>query len=205
MRKRSGLCPLWLLTCQVKSLLGDQGPTPNFRAPERRCLGDGCTDKHPQRARGRPGMSDRAAETGGDAPREPACRLTDRGAAPIPCPLEPQSLPSVCGSSVTRTQPQRPPRPQGNPGKPRAAGPALGWGEGQQGRDRGEPARPPPPRSSRPESRPPTRPACSSLTHPARLGGRTHTHTPARTWVPGAWSAPPALSPSLLPSISPQL
>lgn len=138
-------------------------------------------------------MRDRAAEMWGDALRGAACRLTGPGCSPHSlAPLSPKASPSVCWSSVTRTQPQRPPRPQGNPGKPRAAGaPPWGGEKGSRGGARGEPASPRPPRSSRPESRPPTRPACSSLIYPARPGRgawgegeaghphppHTHTHT----------------------------
>lgn len=139
-------------------------------------------------------MGDRTAEMWGDALREPARRLTDPGCSPHSlAPLSPKASPSVSCSSVTRTQPQRPPRPQGNPGKPRAAGaPPWGGEKGSRGGDRGEPASPLPPRSSRPESRPPTRPASSSLIYPARPGrgawGRRGGQTPHTHPRPGLWS-----------------
>lgn len=155
-------------------------------------------------------MRDRAAEMWGDALRGAACRLTGPGCSPHSlAPLSPKASPSVCWSSVTRTQPQRPPRPQGNPGKPRAAGaPPWGGEKGSRGGARGEPASPRPPRSSRPESRPPTRPACSSLIYPARPGRGAwgegeaghphppHTHTHPELWSIRVWSAP--LAPSRL-------
>lgn len=120
-------------------------------------------------------------------------RLTDPGCSPHSLALlSPKASPSVSCSSVTRTQPQRPPRPQGNPGKPRAAGPALGWGEGQQGRGRGELASrlPPPDPAGLSHVPQPARPVPHSSTRPTWEGawGRRRSQTPHTHPRPGLWS-----------------
>lgn len=169
-----------------------------------------------RRREGGQGWRDRGR---GDAERGPGRRCAPpgqtRGAAPKPpIPEGPKASPSASGNSVTGTQPQRRPRLQGNPGKPRAPAPLPGAGRGARGEGpaRGPPLplQPPPSSSSPPLSHAPNPPGLFPTLNPAREGrgkrGEPHCAPP-----PGPGSCRPALicvsaslaiSPSLLSLVS---
>lgn len=135
---------------------------------------------------GRPGDCEREARDGGSelqtqgkthrgnrgtlraAWRDPGCSPH----SPSPRQVPKASLSARC-NSVTWTQPQRWPRPQGNPGKPLAGGAPPRGGEMTGGGDPGEARLPPSPFSSSLPSSPVPQPAWP-VPHPStppRMGG----------------------------------